>query len=619
MRSVARYLRSTRLSDALVGGCARLNHSRWLVPLLLISILSMVSCGEDSPTGPSLASITISPSSVTLQALGDTTRFEATAQDGNGNTIPDVTFTWSSSSPTVATINPAGLATAQGSGEASIMAAASGMVDTALVIVDQQVAAVTVNPDTTWLTALGDTARFEAEARDGNGNVISGVTFTWSSSSSDVVTVNSEGMATAQGLGEASIIASAGIKADTALLVVDWQVVAVTVSPDTASLIGMGNTTSFQAYPVNRNGNLIPGVSLTWTSSDASVATVDNTGLATAVGSGTASIVVEATQEVADTARLSVTTWRIAFQSRRDNGDFEIYVMNADGSEQTRLTNHVGTDWGQRWSPDGMKIAFWNWRGNGMWGISVVNADGSGLTDLSNLTDDTFLEWSPDGTKIAFTSTRDGSHQVYVMNADGSGQTNLSNSPFRDTKPTWSPDGTKIAFYCYMGNTEICMMNADGSARVRLTNTPYHEAGDEGPLWSPDGAKILFTRVADSLGGSDIIVMSADGSELNLTNNPGDDWLPDWSPDGKKIAFSSRRDGALEVYVMNADGSGQTNLTNNSAIDAEPDWSPDGTKITFYSNRDGNFEIYVMNADGSEQMRLTWNVADDDEPRWSPR
>ena len=80
---------------------------------------------------------------------------------------------------------------------------------------------------------------------------------------------------------------------------------------------------------------------------------------------------------------------------------------------------------------------------------------------------------------------------------------------------------------------------------------------------------------------------------------------PTWSPDGKRIAFSSNRDGNLEIYVMNADGSQQTRLTNNSSFDDYPAWSPDGKRIAFTSYRDRKYEIYVMNADGSGMRQLT--------------
>src|SRR5204863_5095230 len=91
---------------------------------------------------------------------------------------------------------------------------------------------------------------------------------------------------------------------------------------------------------------------------------------------------------------------------------------------------------------------------------------------------------------------------------------------------------------------------------------------------------------------------------------------PSWSPDGAKLAFTSVRDGNWEIYVMNADGSGQTRLTNNAATDDVSAWSPGGAKIAFASNRDGNYEIYVMNADGTGQTRLTNTVADEFSPAW---
>ncbi len=276
-------------------------------------------------------------------------------------------------------------------------------------------------------------------------------------------------------------------------------------------------------------------------------------------------------------------------------------------SDQPDSPGIVAADLHPAWSPDGKKIVFDSNRDGGNPEIYIMNADGSNQTRLTdNPSVDVMPIWSPDGKKIVFVTNRDGNGEIYIMNADGSNQTRLTDNPRADGNPRWSPDGSKIAFFSARdGNGEIYTMNADGSNQTRLTDNP---ARDASPSWSPDGSKIIFGRSQGRNQGN-IFMMNADGSALKkLTEDADQALFPVWSPDGRKVIFNSRRNGNPEIYTMNPDGTGQTRLTDNAVFDGMAAWSPDSRRIVFMSDRDFNEEIYVMDADGSNPVRLTNNA-----------
>lgn len=258
---------------------------------------------------------------------------------------------------------------------------------------------------------------------------------------------------------------------------------------------------------------------------------------------------------------------KIAFASNSFDGTTRVGVMNANGSGVTQLTfvgsnpgNEIDSPYG--WSPDGSKIIFRSFR-DGNFEIYVMNADGSNQTRLTNnAAVDTGGTFSPDGSKIVFTSNRDGDNEVFVINADGSGIVQLTNNTFSDTVDfsAWSPDGTKILFASNRdGNSEIYVMNSDGTGQTRLTN----DAGaDIQPAWSPDGTKVLFTSNRD--GDNDFYTMNANGSGVTplLTNTENGEADATWL---SVVAAGSTL--AYTVKVTNA-GPSSTNVTMTDNIPA---------------------------------------------------
>ena len=193
---------------------------------------------------------------------------------------------------------------------------------------------------------------------------------------------------------------------------------------------------------------------------------------------------------------------KIVFQSGR-NGNFDIYVMNSDGTGQTRLTHSEAHDFNAAWSPNGRQIAFTRTWDDEDFDIYVMDADGGNQRNLTQHPGiNGSADWSPDGSQIVFTSDRANNFSNFVMNADGTNVRQLTEGPF-DVIPKWSPDGKRIAFEAVLGlghGRQIYVMNADGTNRWQVE--PIPQAGMFMMGWSPDGKKIIYS-------GHDHLVMKS--------------------------------------------------------------------------------------------------------------
>jgi len=268
--------------------------------------------------------------------------------------------------------------------------------------------------------------------------------------------------------------------------------------------------------------------------------------------------------------------------------------------------------------------------------------------------------FSADAKKLVFQSTRPpyGCDQIFAMTADGRNLKVVSTGKGRCTCGFFSPDKKKIIFasthlggdscppppdyskgyvWALYKTYDIFIANPDGSNLKRLTDTYGYDAEC---VFSPDGKKILFTSDRD--GDLELYEIDIEGKNVKrLTNSPGYDGGAFYSQDGKKICFRARvitdsaelkdyqeklKEGLiepkyLELFVMNANGTGRTQITNNGAANFCPYFRPDGKKIIFASNMDDpkgrNFELYFINVDGTGLERITYNPTFDGFPMFS--
>ena len=361
---------------------------------------------------------------------------------------------------------------------------------------------------------------------------------------------------------------------------------------------------------------------------------------------------------------------QIAFTSWRD-GNVEIYVMDADGSNVRRITNHPAFDNYAVFSPDGTQIAFQSNREDEHIEVYLKNLhDDSPPRRLTKSAGQSGLMpkcWSADGTRmLVYTTNEKGHEQIAILAVDpwparvlwtdeqadlaspqlaSDGQRLLYEARLPDqsielrvteiqTKrtavlhrtergyalnvrltPTWSPDNTSIAFSEKTGgNSDIFVVKPDGTGLRKVTNNPLL---DTSPVFL-SATEIAFVR--DAYGTAQMYrVNLADGAERRLTGKAGYEMSPALSPDTFHLAFAGDRElRGADIYLLDIrHPNDEMRLAARPMQDTSPSFSPDGKRLAFVALGDGNSEIYLMNADGTGLFRATRTLADESGPVFS--
>ncbi len=257
------------------------------------------------------------------------------------------------------------------------------------------------------------------------------------------------------------------------------------------------------------------------------------------------------------------------------SGGAGLATITPGGSNGPEIPTPPGETWLLAWSPDGTEIAVTIFHGEGEREIWVMNADGSEPRRIASADNVSRASWSPDGSALAYAAALGSASSIHVVDEDGSNDRVLYRIDRRGRdvfSAEFSPDGTQILFD--QGTDSgfgIFLMDADGSNVRRLTQTGH----DYDPHWSPDGAMIAFTR--QGVGPqSDIYVMDADGSNVRQLTHGGQgetNLSPTWAPDGTKIAYEAGKNGGPGgLVVMDPDGSDPVTLIKDGVLDIS--WQP---------------------------------------------
>ncbi len=269
------------------------------------------------------------------------------------------------------------------------------------------------------------------------------------------------------------------------------------------------------------------------------------------------------------TGELGIADTKIAYVNS-SSGHKEIYMMDYDGAEPSRLTSNQSINMSPMWSPDLRSIAFTSFMRGYPYLYRLFPFEKRPVQLLAGyLGINTSPAWSPDGRFLALTLSKDGNPDIYLLTLETGNLRRLTTFAGIDTEPTWSPTGREIAFVSdRSGSAQIYVMDAEGANVRRLSQDGFNTQ----PRWSPKGDAIAFTS---RQGNHDIWAVNPDGSNLRrLTSGPGSNESASWAPNGRHLLFQSSRFGPAQLFTMLADGSEQQQLSKGPGDSTSGSWSP---------------------------------------------